>query len=85
MQNGTCPKCGSSDIFAGTAVFPKSGPFSCNAIPISLTAMAALDNYVCGACGYVESYVSREEDIALIRRKWPRALAAEETPPEDDA
>ena len=85
MKSGTCPKCGSSDVFAGTNVFPKSGPFSCNAIPISLTAMAALDNYVCSACGYVESYISREEDLAAIRRKWPTALAAKETPPENDA
>lgn len=73
MKNGTCPKCGSSEVHAGTEVFPKSGPFTCNAIPIGLTAMAPLDNYVCVACGYVESYVAREEDIASIRRKWPRA------------
>jgi len=82
MKNGTCPKCGSSEVFAGTKVFPKSGPFSCNAIPISLTAMAPLDNYVCAACGYVESYISREEDLDGIRRKWPSVRGAAEAPPE---
>ena len=46
--------------------------------------MAPLDNYVCAACGYVESYISREEDIAGIRRKWPTLGADEETTPEDD-
>ena len=85
MKSGTCPKCGSSEVFAGTNVFPKSGPFSCNAIPISLTAMAALDNYVCTACGYMESYVAREEDLAVIRRKWPTPRDTQETPPEKDA
>lgn len=80
MKNGTCPKCGSSEVLAGTDVFPKSGPFSCNAIPVSLTAMAALDNYVCAGCGYVESYISRQEDIEIIRRKWPAVPEAGKTP-----
>jgi ribosomal protein S27AE len=83
MKNGTCPKCGSSDIYAGTEVFPKSGPFTCNAIPVGLTAMAPLDNYVCAACGYVESYISREEDIASIRRKWPQVTSEKESTPEE--
>jgi hypothetical protein len=84
MKNGNCPKCGSSEIYAGTDVFPKSGPFTCNAIPIGLTAMAPLDNYVCAACGYLESYISREEDIDGIRRKWPMVHAADNTAPEND-
>ena len=83
MKNGNCPKCGSSEIFAGTEVFPKSGPFSCNAIPVSLTAMAPLDNYVCGDCGYLESYISRPDDIDLIRRKWP-AFQTDDEPATDD-
>jgi len=83
MKNGNCPKCGSSEIHAGTEVFPKSGPFTCNAIPIGLTAMAPLDNYVCAACGYVESYISREDDIASIRRKWPQVASKKESTPEE--
>jgi hypothetical protein len=83
MKRGDCPKCGSSEVYAGTEVFPKSGPFSCNAIPVSLTAMAPLDNYVCAACGYVESYINRGEDIATIRQKWPAVNTADQPPPED--
>ncbi len=79
MKNGRCPKCDSSQVFSGAEVFPKSGPFACNAIPISLTAMAALDNYVCLDCGLVESYISTAEDLETIRRKWPQASAAAET------
>ena len=85
MKSGTCPKCGSSEVFAGTDVFPKSGPFTCNAIPVGLTTMAPLDNYVCVACGYVESYIGRKEDISAIRRKWPRLGDDEATAPADEA
>ncbi len=77
MKNGRCPKCDSSQVFSGADVFPKSGPFTCNAIPISLTALAPLDNYVCLDCGYVESYISTAEDLETVRRNWP--LAAEAT------
>jgi hypothetical protein len=75
VKNGQCPKCNSTQVYSGADVFPKSGPFTCNAIPISLTALAPLDNYVCTDCGYVESYISTSEDLATVRRKWP--LAAE--------
>ena len=56
MKNGQCPKCGSKEIYSGANIPLKSGPFSSNAIPLGLTSMAALDNYVCTACGLVESY-----------------------------
>jgi hypothetical protein len=84
MKNGTCPKCGASDVHAGTEVFPKSGPFTCNAIPIGLTAMAPLDNYVCVACGYVESYIASSQDRASIRRKWPRVGADPHPAPQEE-
>ncbi len=76
MKNGRCPKCDSSQVFSGADVFPKSGPFTCNAIPISLTALAPLDNYVCFDCGYIESYISTAEDLETVRRKWPLASEA---------
>ena len=79
MKNGRCPKCDSSQVFSGADVFPKSGPFTCNAIPISLTALAPLDNYVCLDCGYVESYISTAEDLETVRRKWPLATEAPDT------
>jgi predicted nucleic-acid-binding Zn-ribbon protein len=85
MKNGICPKCGASEVYAGTEVFPKSGPFTSNAIPIGLATMAPLDNYVCMACGYVESYIGNRDDLAAVRRKWPRIVTEEEkTPPADD-
>jgi hypothetical protein len=70
MKKGKCPKCGSSEIFAAHDLPLKSGPFGSNSIPISLTSMAALDNYVCVGCGLVERYVADEEKLREIAKKW---------------
>lgn len=70
MKNKTCPKCESTEILSGVDVFPKSGPFTSNSIPISLTSIAALDNYVCVACGYVEHYIADPDKLKEISQKW---------------
>ena len=70
MKQGTCPKCGSANIYCAQDLPLKSGPFGSNSIPISLTAMAALDNYVCVDCGLVESYVADAYMLKKITKKW---------------
>ena len=77
MKQNKCPKCGSTDIYAGTDVYPKSGPFTSNSIPVSLTSIAALDNYVCVACGYVESYVAEIEKLKENSKKWVKIKESE--------
>jgi predicted nucleic-acid-binding Zn-ribbon protein len=77
MKNDKCPKCGSREIYSGTDVFPKSGPFTSNSIPISLTSIAALDNYVCTDCGYVESYIADAHKLKEISRKWQQVNPSE--------
>lgn len=77
MKSGKCPKCGSSEVYFGANVFPKIGPFASNSIPISITSVAALDNYVCAACGYLESYVAEAFKRDEIRRKWKKTEAPE--------
>ncbi|MDJ0818609.1 MAG: hypothetical protein QNJ58_20545 [Desulfobacterales bacterium] len=72
MKTGTCPKCDSHEIFSGDRVALKKGPFGSNSIPIGLTSIAALDNFVCGECGYVESYVSDTQKLIEIARKWEK-------------
>ena len=72
MKTGTCPKCDSREIFSGARVALKKGPFGSNSIPIGLTSIAALDNFVCGECGYVESYVSDPQKLIEIARKWEK-------------
>jgi predicted RNA-binding Zn-ribbon protein involved in translation (DUF1610 family) len=70
MKQGKCPKCGSVNIYSAEDLPLKSGPFGSNSIPISLTAMAALDNYVCVDCGLVESYVADDYMLKKISQKW---------------
>lgn len=70
MKQGKCPKCGSTAVYSAVDMPLKSGPFGSNAIPVSLTSMAALDNYVCADCGLVESYVAEAHMLKKIAKKW---------------
>jgi len=70
MKDGKCPRCGAKDIYSGCDLPLKGGPFNSNSIPISLTSMAPLDNYVCTACGLVESYIADERKLKEIVKKW---------------
>ena len=70
MKQGKCPKCGSTKIYSADDLPLKSGPFGSNSIPVSLTVMAALDNYVCIDCGLVESYVAEKRLLKKIAQKW---------------
>jgi predicted nucleic-acid-binding Zn-ribbon protein len=72
MKNGTCPKCGSSEIYSGKHIPLKSGPFYSNAIPISLLTVAPLDNYVCVGCGLVESYIADSARIEDVAKLWEK-------------
>jgi predicted nucleic-acid-binding Zn-ribbon protein len=74
MKKGVCPKCQSKEIYSGAQVSMKSGWNKNNTIPVSGFKAAALDNFVCGECGYVESYIAKEKDMAAIRKKWPVAF-----------
>jgi len=71
MKNGKCPLCGAKEIFSGAGVKWKAGMHDSNTIPVSTFRMAALDNYVCGQCGYVQSFIAKEKDLAAIKKKWP--------------
>ena len=78
-----CPKCASSSVYSGASIPLKKGPFGSNSIPISLTSVAALDNYVCAECGYVESYISEAERLSEIATKWVQVKTMD-TPPDGD-
>ena len=70
MKQGKCPKCGSTNIYTTGDLPFKSGPFGSNSIPVTLTAIAALDNYVCVDCGLVERYVADKSMLNRIADKW---------------
>ena len=82
MKNGTCPKCGSESVYCGDKLPLKNGPFGSNSIPISIISIAALDNYVCTDCGYLESYIAEKDKLKEITEGWRNLQAtgaAEET------
>jgi transposase-like protein len=72
---GKCPKCDSDNVFIvpgrqdETSIMVDWGGFFTS---------AAVARYVCGKCGYVESFVDSLEDLDRIRRKYKRY--APETP-----
>ena len=72
MKQGKCPKCSSDEVYCGADLKLKSGPFGSNSIPISLTSIAAIDNYVCTQCGYVERYISDPSKLKEISIRWPK-------------
>ena len=81
MKTGVCPKCNSTAVYSGVDIPLKKGPFGSNAIPLSMTSIAALDNYVCADCGYVESYIGESEKLKEIQRKWVRVTEPASTDP----
>ncbi len=74
MKNGNCPKCGSGEVYSGIDLILKGGPFASNSIPVSLTSLAPIDNYVCVTCGYLERYISERSKLKEIARKWDKAV-----------
>ena len=85
MKSGMCPKCASESVYSGASIPLKKGPFGSNSIPISLTSVAALDNYVCAECGYIESYISDAERLSEIATKWVQVKTTDTLPDGDDA
>jgi ribosomal protein S27AE len=72
MKDGLCPKCGSEAVYVRKndrtiygvgAIMLKDGVFSTG---------APLDNYVCGDCGYVESYLVDKEKLGFVTEHWDR-------------
>ena len=82
VKSGICPKCHSESVFSGADIPLKKGPFASNAIPIGLTLLAAMDNYVCTQCGYVESYISENAKLEAIVKKWRKVSGADPAPKE---
>jgi predicted nucleic-acid-binding Zn-ribbon protein len=77
VKTGHCPKCGSDEVYSGATLPLKKGPFGSNSIPVTLTSIAALDNYVCHRCGYIESYISDADKLAEISSKWVKVKPEE--------
>ena len=77
MKNGKCPICGAKKVYSGAHVTKASKSSNLSSIPTGGNMLfgfsyAALDNYVCINCGYVESYISDPVKLEEIEAKWPQ-------------
>ena len=55
--NGQCPKCGSTEIY-------KNGrPGNRNYFIVSVFGGVRLDDFICGNCGYVETFLADMKDV----------------------
>ncbi|MDQ5826760.1 MAG: hypothetical protein M3441_21475 [Chloroflexota bacterium] len=81
MKDGICVKCGSDEVYfdpvAGDLVRIANTDAALNVIPVKRgffgSSVAVLDNYVCGRCGYVESYILDNRKLQQIVENWTRA------------
>lgn len=73
MQDGICPKCSSDEVYddSNKSVF---GRGKRDALNISTFSAGIVRNYVCIDCGYIESYLEKEDKRNAIRENWNRTL-----------
>ncbi len=76
MTSGTCPKCGSNEIYTDTNVDGRFSTAGRNLVlakgGILAPAFVGYDNYFCATCGYIERYVTDPSDRQLIAQNWSR-------------
>jgi len=67
MKNGTCPKCGSTDVHRVL----HSNTNSIRPMESICASTVYTTHYVCRVCGYVEEWVKPEE-MPLLQRNFPQ-------------
>ena len=64
MKNGKCPKCESTDVLHVEKRYPEPR----GVVGVTLWSRVPVDDYVCGACGLRETYLSDLADLDKIRK-----------------
>jgi hypothetical protein len=63
-----CPKCRSNDILR---IPGWTGPYGMgNYIPAGLFKVVKIDRYLCCSCGFSEEWITSEENIEKLKRKY---------------
>ncbi|HVT79312.1 MAG TPA: hypothetical protein VHM90_01535 [Phycisphaerae bacterium] len=65
MKDGTCPKCHGTEIHLDTRQHARNLLFP----GLTILSSVHLENYICGTCGYLESYLTNPTENA---KRWPR-------------
>lgn len=101
MKTGTCPVCGSDNIYTNWAMSPANEriwrSYHYDVLTIARGREARLEQYICGDCGFVQSYVAPDR-ISQVRRRWEQPVGVlnitrrnadmaefEEAPPVEEA
>ena len=61
IKNGTCPECGSTDIYTTQGKYNNKLVFFDN---------ATIDIFVCGHCGYLAEFIQQGRHLQHVRNKW---------------
>jgi predicted nucleic-acid-binding Zn-ribbon protein len=64
MHEGLCPKCNSAEVYSRQAVGARN-------LSSPTSGIIIIVDYVCGDCGYLESY-TKPEDLKQVRQSWQR-------------
>lgn len=65
MKNGKCPNCGSVSVHHVEKRYPEPRGI----VGVTLWSRVSVDDYVCGSCGFVETYLSDMGDLERIKKK----------------
>lgn len=75
--NSICPRCGSDNVKSGMNIEGKEGLRGSNRLPIDSKISVELDNYVCLACGFIETYISNRSMLNRIEKYWHKVAIEE--------
>jgi hypothetical protein len=76
MKDGICPKCGASEVYHGPLGWADfTSGLDMSQLPLTASDNAALTNYVCASCGYLERYVVDPGDRLTITKRWEKVRA----------
>jgi predicted nucleic-acid-binding Zn-ribbon protein len=74
MKNGTCPKCGSTEVYH--QVGHQASQELIVLVGGILSRGIAPDKYACTNCGYLEYYLPLADDIKTIQENWKKVSVA---------
>lgn len=70
LKNGVCPKCNQGEIYSTSNDSQKILPDNLSRL-LGWGNRPAVDNLVCGNCGYTEFYVT-QDNLDKIKKYWVR-------------
>ena len=66
MKDGTCPKCGSEEVYVDST---RHGII----VPVTAFTQAQTHLYLCADCGYMEFYAQTGFDLQKIKERFRKA------------